>query len=67
MTEMRDFDVHHLTASIESLLQRTRSMEDPAFDPRVKALVVTKLEEAALWSLKLLRSPDERRAQEEPR
>lgn len=58
MEEDRTYKLNAVTRSIEALLKDVRELSEVAnmiLDPRVKAIVITKLEEAALWSHKLLR------------
>jgi len=40
---------------IDNILTRLKEWESDLANPRVKALVITKLEEAQLWSLKLIK------------
>jgi hypothetical protein len=39
---------------IEDVINSLRSFENKYLNPRIKAIILTKLEEAQLWSLKLM-------------
>jgi hypothetical protein len=58
MGEEVTFPVNDTNREIGEVLQKLRAFESPLCDPRVKALVLTNLEQAQLWSLKLIK-PEE--------
>lgn len=41
--------------SIEKVIQDLKAFESPLCDARVKAIILTNLEQAQLWSLKLIK------------
>ena len=49
------FAVNDTNLEIAAVIDKLRGFISPMCDPHVKALVLTKLEEAQLWSLKLIR------------
>jgi hypothetical protein len=49
------FEVNDLWRDLDRLHQRLKGNIDPKIDPRVKALILTRLEEAQLWALLLVR------------
>lgn len=55
MGEEVKFPVNDTNRGIQALMDALRAFESPRCDPRVKALILTKLEEAQLWSLKLIK------------
>lgn len=54
MGEDITFPVNDETRALQEMMDRLRRFESPRCDPRVKAIMLTKLEEAWLWSLKLI-------------
>lgn len=49
------FQINDTYRAIEKEITNLRNFESTAFDPRIKAMVLTKLEEAQLLSLKLIK------------
>lgn len=58
MGEELTFDVNDTYRGIEKSITDLKSWESPLCDGRVKAIIITKLEEAQLWSLKLVKKAD---------
>ena len=55
MGETKEFEINDTYRALEKLIGDLRAWESTSADPRVKALVITKLEEAQLWSLRLIK------------
>ena len=55
MGEDVTYSVNDTNRGIQRVIDDLKDWESPLCDPRVKALIITKLEEAQLWSLKLVK------------
>jgi len=58
MGEEKSYTINDTNRAIGSVISNLTAWESPKCDPRVKALILTKLQEAQLWSL-LLGKQDE--------
>lgn len=56
MGEEKTYQVNDTNRAIGRVIDNLRTFDSTSCDSRVKALVLTKLEEAQLWSLKLIKS-----------
>jgi hypothetical protein len=56
MGETQTFDVNDINRAIAQVMDSLKQFESDKCDGRVRALILTKLEEAQLWSLKLVKS-----------
>lgn len=56
MGETQTFDVNDTNRAIARVMDALKQFDSDKCDGRVRALVLTKLEEAQLWSLKLIKS-----------
>lgn len=54
MGETVEYAINDTNRAIGEIIRSLKVFESPLCDPRVKALILTKLEEAQLWSLKLI-------------
>lgn len=55
MGEEITFDVNDINRSIAEIIGHLKDFESPLCDQRVKAIILTNLEQAQLWSLKLIK------------
>jgi hypothetical protein len=55
MGEEIKYPVNDTNRAIGAIIEDLDNNTEADFDPRVKAILKTKLEEAQLWSLKLIR------------
>ena len=55
MDEEVTFSINDTNRAIERVIDHLRKWDSPLCDQRVKALILTKLEEAQLWSLNLVK------------
>jgi len=55
MGEEVTYPVNDINRDIGKIVDWLENNDQSDFDPRVKAIVKTKLEEAQLWSLKLIK------------
>lgn len=54
MGETKEFSINDTYRAIDRLSNVLKSFESPLVDPRVKAMILTKLQEARLLSLELI-------------
>ena len=54
MNEQVTFDVNDTYRDIQRVIDQLRAWESPFCDARIKALILTDLERAQLWALKLV-------------
>lgn len=47
--------INDTNRAIEDVIDYLSGLDSPRLDPRVKAIIITHLEEAQLWSLKLIK------------
>jgi hypothetical protein len=47
--------INDTNRAIRDAIEHLRKFDSPRLDPRVKAIIITHLEEAQLWSLKLIK------------
>ena len=55
MGEQVTYTVNDTTRAIQNISDDLKSFESPLCDPRVKAMILTKLQEARLLSLELIK------------
>lgn len=54
MGETKEFNINDTYRAIESISDNLKKFESPSADQRVKAMILTKLQEARLLSLELI-------------
>lgn len=59
MGEKIEFAINDTNRAIGNIIEQLKVFESPLCNPRVKAIILTKLEEAQLWSLNLINFPRE--------
>lgn len=47
--------INDATEEIGAVIKHLREIDSPRVDPRVRAIIITHLEEAQLWSLKMIK------------
>ena len=55
MGEEKTFNINDTQRAIEAVMEDLKKWESPNCDPRIKAIILTKLEEAWLFGLKLVK------------
>lgn len=59
MGEDKTYAINDTNRAIARVIENLAKWESPKCDPRVKAIILTKLQEAQLWSLLLVNSDDQ--------
>ena len=54
MGEEETYSINDTNRTIARIIESLKAFESPLADKRVQAIIITKLEEAQLWSLKLI-------------
>lgn len=58
MGEEKIYQINDTHRAIDSVIKNLSAWESPRCDGRVKAIIITKLQEARLWSLELVKFDD---------
>jgi len=60
MGEEISLPINDTTRAIGDILKNLKGWDSPLVDERVRAIIATKLQEAQLWSLRLIKAHGER-------